>query len=201
MRAVESIAAVDLRDYERARAAASVEDSWDDPCHSDTSWRLVPTRGPCCARSSCPTPVADTVWVDAGLAYSGLSDDVKEHLAGLHVAHDFRAALNSAGHDYPIVAHPIVRVHRETGEKIRRVNFTQRPSILGLDRPESRELLTLVLDEYRKPEHQVRFSWRPGSIPFWDNRATVHYGVRNYGDFPRLLERILTADEPLYADL
>lgn len=25
--------------------------------------------------------------------------------------------------------------------------------------------------------------------------------VRNYGDFPRLLERILIADEPQYADL
>jgi len=27
-----------------------------------------------------------------------------------------------------------------------------------------------------------------------------HYAVRNYGDFPRLLERILIADEPQYAD-
>ncbi|MEI9964249.1 MAG: TauD/TfdA family dioxygenase [Caulobacteraceae bacterium] len=61
--------------------------------------------------------------------------------------------------------------------------------------------LTQVLDAYRKPEHQVRFSWRPGSIAFWDNRAAVHYAVRNYGDFPRLLDRILIADEPQYADL
>jgi alpha-ketoglutarate-dependent sulfate ester dioxygenase len=29
----------------------------------------------------------------------------------------------------------------------------------------------------------------------------VHYPVRNYGDFPRLLERILIADEPQYAGL
>jgi len=62
-------------------------------------------------------------------------------------------------------------------------------------------LLSIVHDQYRKPELQVRFSWRPGSIAFWDNRAAVHYAVRNYGDFPRLLERILIADEPQYADL
>jgi hypothetical protein len=56
-------------------------------------------------------------------------------------------------------------------------------------------------DQYRKPEFQVRFSGRPGSVAFWDNRAAGHYAMRNYGDFPRLLERILIADEPQYADL
>ena len=69
-----------------------------------------------------------------------------------------------------------------------------------LNQAESRELLS-IHDQYRKPEFQVRFSWRPGSVAFWDNRAAVHYAVRNYGDFPRLLERILIADEPQYADL
>ena len=130
-----------------------------------------------------------------------LADDVKERLEGLHVTHDYRDALVSAGQDYPIVAHPIVRTHRETGKKILFVNFTEHPWIVGLDQTESRELLSIVHDQYRKPEHQVRFSWRPGSIAFWDNRAAVHYAVRNYGDFPRLLERILIADEPQYAEL
>ena len=73
--------------------------------------------------------------------------------------------------------------------------------VVGLDRDVSRELLSIVHDQYRKPEFQVRFSWRPGSIAFWDNRAAVHYAVRNYGDYPRLLERILIADDPQYADL
>jgi taurine dioxygenase len=47
----------------------------------------------------------------------------------------------------------------------------------------------------------VRFSWRPGSIAFWDNRAVVHIAIRNYGDFPRALDRVLIADEPHYAEL
>jgi alpha-ketoglutarate-dependent taurine dioxygenase len=143
----------------------------------------------------------DTIWVDAGLAYDRLPEEVKERLEGLHVTHDYRDALAGAGQDYPIVAHPIVRTHRETGKKILFVNFTEHPWIVGLDRAESRELLSIVHDQYRKPELQVRFSWRPGSIAFWDNRAAVHYAVRNYGDFPRLLERILIADEPQYAEL
>ena len=100
------------------------------------------------------------------------------------------------------MAHPIVRTHRETGRKILFVNFTEHPWIVGLDRAESRELLSIVHDQYRKPELQVRFSSRPGSIAFWDNRRTIreHCAVRNFGDFPRLLERSLIADEPQYGE-
>ena len=172
-----------------------------DAYHSDTSWRLVPTWGAVLRAVDLPPVGGDTVWVDAHLAYQGLSDDLKARLEGLHVTHDFRAALNADGHDYPIVAHPLVRTHRETGEKILWVNLTQNPQILGVELAESRELIGEVLRQYKRPEFQVRFSWKPGSVAFWDNRAAVHYAVRNYGDYPRLLHRVLIADETLYADL
>jgi len=197
--AIHRIAATEAKKHEKIAELQQAE-GWD-PYHSDTSWRLVPTWGAVLRAVTLPEVGGDTIWVDAGLAYDGLPDDVKERLAGLHVTHDYRAALTGAGHDYPIVAHPLVRTHRETGRKILWANFSQHPWIVGLDTGESRALLSVVHDQYRKPEYQVRFSWRPGSLAFWDNRAAVHYAVRNYGDFPRLLERILIADEPQYADL
>jgi alpha-ketoglutarate-dependent taurine dioxygenase len=197
--AIHQISAAEAKNHQKIAELATSE-GWD-PYHSDTSWRLVPTWGAVLRAVTLPDVGGDTIWVDAGLAYDALPEEAKERLAGLHVTHDYRAALLGSGHDYPIVAHPIVRTHRETGRKILWVNFSQRPWIVGLDRDESTELLSIVHDQYRKPEYQVRFSWRPGSIAFWDNRAAVHYAVRNYGDFPRLLERILIADEPQYADL
>jgi alpha-ketoglutarate-dependent taurine dioxygenase len=197
--AIHQISATDAAKHEKSAARLKAE-GWD-PYHSDTSWRLVPTWGAVLRAVTLPDAGGDTIWVDAGLAYDGLDDDVKERLDGLFVTHDFRPALVANGYDYPIVAHPIVRTHRETGKKILWVNFSQHPTIVGLDNAEARDLLTTILDQYRKPEYQVRFSWRPGSVAFWDNRAAVHYAVRNYGDFPRLLERILIADEPQYADL
>jgi alpha-ketoglutarate-dependent sulfate ester dioxygenase len=130
-----------------------------------------------------------------------LPEAIKLRVEGRFVTHDFRDALSRKGLDYPIVSHPIVKTHRETGEKILWVNFSQKPHIIGLGIVESKEILNAILDEYRRPEIQVRFSWAPGSVAFWDNRAAVHYAVRNYGDFPRLLDRILIADEPQYADL
>jgi len=201
--ALHQISAADFQknaSERKAIAAADPEQIWDG-YHTDTSWRLVPTWGAVLRAVDLPPVGGDTIWVDAHAAYESLSDEVKARLEGLHVTHDFRDALTKSGHDYPIVAHPVVRTHRETGEKILWVNYTQRPSIVGLDRAESRELLEIILRQYKKPEHQVRFSWRPGSIAFWDNRAAVHYAVRNYGDYPRLPERILIADEPLWTNL
>ncbi len=194
---IHKISATDFAKYERVKDPTTVEAGY----HTDTSWRLVPTWGAVLRAVNLPEVGGDTIWVDAGAAYEGLSESLKARLDGLHVTHDYREALSRAGFDYPIVAHPIVRTHRETGKKILWVNFTQRPHIIGLDLAEGRDILAQILDAYRKPEHQVRFSWRPGSIAFWDNRAAVHYAVRNYGDFPRLLDRILIADEPQYADL
>jgi taurine dioxygenase len=202
--AIHQISAVEATAHEKsARDQAAHErraENWD-PYHSDTSWRLVPTWGAVLRAVTLPEVGGDTIWVDAGLAYEKLPDEAKQRLEGRYVTHDYRAALLGSGHDYPIVAHPVVRTHRETGRKTLWVNFSQHPWIVGLDRDESRELLSIAHDQYRKPEFQVRFSWQPGSIAFWDNRAAVHYAVRNYGDFPRLLERILIADEPQYADL
>ena len=195
---IHNIAAHDNARFDKRQAAAIRP---GEAYHSDTSWRLVPTWGAVLRAVDLPPVGGDTVWVDAHLAYEGLSDDLKARLEGLHVTHDFRAALNADGHDYPIVAHPVVRAHRETGEKILWVNLTQKPQILGVELAESRDLIDEILLQYKRPEFQVRFSWKPGSVAFWDNRAAVHYAVRNYGDYPRLLHRVLIADEPLYAEL
>lgn len=195
--AIHKIAAVDFKDPGTPREDARRWDAY----HTDTSWRLVPTWGAVLRAVTLPPCGGDTIWVSGSLAYDSLDERLKQRLADLHVTHDFRPALKRSGHDYPIVAHPVVRVHPQTGERILWVNFSQDPSIVGVDRAEAEALLVEILDRYRRPENQVRFSWRPGSIAFWDNRATVHYAVRNYGDFPRTMDRVLIADEPLHADL
>lgn len=196
---IHKIAAIDQPRYESLQSARPVGPG--EAYHSDTSWRLVPTWGAVLRAVDLPPIGGDTIWVDAHLAWQGLSDELQARLEQLHVTHDFRAALNASDHDYPIVAHRLVRTHRETGEKILWVNFTQNPQILGVELAASAALLAEVLRQYQRPEFQVRFNWRPGSVAFWDNRGAVHYAVRNYGAYPRELDRVLIADEPLYADL
>jgi len=194
---LHQISAADAARYEKKRLDVKPGDGY----HTDTSWRLVPTWGAVLRAVDLPPVGGDTIWVDAHQAYEGLSDELKDRLENLYVTHDFRSALTANGHEYPVVSHPVVRTHRETGEKILWVNFTQKPQILRVELSESRALLDEILRAYKRPEIQVRFSWRPGSVAFWDNRGAVHYAVKNYGDYPRLLHRVLIADEPLYADL
>jgi taurine dioxygenase len=90
-----------------------------------------------------------------------------------------------------------VRVHPETGEKAIYANsiFTRR--ILGVSEAESADLLRLLFDQVKRPEVQVRWSWRPNSIAFWDNRATQHYAVNDYSELRRMERVTIVGDRPV----
>ena len=80
--------------------------------------------------------------------------------------------------------HPVVRTHPETGRKGLFVNTQFTQSVLGLSKMESNAILELLYHHCEKPEYTCRFRWRRGSVAFWDNRATLHYALDDYGDTP-----------------
>ena len=48
-----------------------------------------------------------------------------------------------------------------------------------------------------QPEYTVRYHWHAGDIGFWDNRATQHAVVGDFGDAHRVIQRVtLRGDEP-----
>ena len=74
-----------------------------------------------------PATGGDTAFSDMAAAYDGLDDEMKERLDGLQAAHDYTSAFGSFVDDskkaemreqYPVVHHPIVRTHPETGRKL-----------------------------------------------------------------------------------
>ena len=162
--------------------------------HTDTSWLVRPAWGAVLREVDIPALGGDTIWANGHAVYESLSDELKAKIADLYVVHDFQSSLKRVGLDYPIVAHPLVRVHPETGEKVLWINFSQHPSVIGWDRADSAALVAELERAYSRPEFQVRFKWTKHALAFWDNRAGLHYPVSNYGDYPREMERVLIED-------
>jgi taurine dioxygenase len=174
---------------ERKLYGSNISGRW----HTDTSWLLQPTLGAVLRAVDLPPLGGDTLWADTGAVYRALPAELREEIDNLQVVHDFKKSLDKVGYDYPILAHPLVRTHPETGEDGLFINFSQNPSVIGWSPEKSKQLIDRLLLEFNKPEHQVRFKWREHSLAFWDNRSTLHYPVYNYGDYPRRMERVLIA--------
>lgn len=84
--------------------------------------------------------------------------------------------------------HPIVQVHPETGEHALVLgNFVQR--FIGLSKGDSQKLLELFQSHITSPENTLRWSWKVGDVVIWDNRATQHRAVNDYGDQRRVVHR------------
>jgi len=44
-------------------------------------------------------------------------------------------------------------------------------------------------------ENTVRWRWEAGDVAIWDNRATQHYAVDDYGTQARIVRRVTLAGE------
>ena len=54
---------------------------------------------------------------------------------------------------------------------------------------ESAPLLEYLNRHSQRPEFQIRFRWRKGSLALWDNRSTQHYAANDYYPERRRMER------------
>jgi taurine dioxygenase len=95
------------------------------------------------------------------------------------------------------VEHPVVRVHPETGRRALFVSPGFTLGIKGFPGRQSADFLRLLYKHATQPELLFRHRWEPGTLVFWDNRATMHYGVNDYGDARRVMHRVtLRGDIP-----
>jgi taurine dioxygenase len=90
-----------------------------------------------------------------------------------------------------------VRTHPETGRKSLYVNLAHTLRFADMTEEESAPLLGYLFAQQIKPEFTCRFRWRPGSLAFWDNRASLHYPLNDYHGHRRVMHRVtLLGDRP-----
>ncbi len=177
--------------------------------HSDTAYLENPPMGAILCARELPPVGGDTLFANMYMAYDSLSDGMKRLLSGL-------VAINSSAKPdalltrkerimtkpdeeaEPLVSeHPVVRTHPETGRKILYVNSGHTTGFKGMTHEESAPILDFLFAHQTRPEFTCRFHWRPGSVAFWDNRATQHNPVNDYDGYKRVMHRVTIAgDKP-----
>jgi len=182
---------------------AYAENIW----HSDVSWREIPSKASVLRAVEVPELGGDTLWADMYAVYEGLSPALRSFVDGLTAVHDFVPAfapfiaqekLVEMRAKFPVVHHPVVRVHPVTGRRLLYVNGSFTTRILGMSLNQSDALLRLLYEQTAMPEYHCRFHWQPNSIAMWDNRCTQHYATQNYWPQRRVMERAtIIGDRPL----
>lgn len=93
--------------------------------------------------------------------------------------------------------HPVVIAHPSTGRKTLYVNAAFAVRFEGWTEQESAGLLQYLYQHAASPQFGCRFVWQPGSIAFWDNRATWHRALNDYPGYLRLMHRVTVQGVPL----
>jgi alpha-ketoglutarate-dependent sulfate ester dioxygenase len=189
--------------------------SYTSGWHTDVTPAVNPPAGSILRADVVPEFGGDTTFTNLVAAYEGLSDPVKRFVDTLWAEHRYGA--NSSGvtssragssqsrfdQNSLVAHHPVVRVHPRTGERALFVNPVFTDHILDVAPVESRWILDHLFTHLSHPELTVRFHWEPGSVAFWDNRATAHLGPQDIGhlDVERILHRVtLIGDVPVGVD-
>ena len=179
-----------------------------DHWHTDVTFALEPPAISILRAVELPPIGGDTQWANTEVAFDRLPPPLQRLAAELHAVHtnayDYGRALNSDNDNdarrhrdvFTSVIfeteHPVVRLHPETGRPTLLLGGFAR-QIVGFPSDASRDLLRIFASYVTRPEHVVRWRWRPGDVAIWDNRATQHYAVNDYGDAHRVVQRVTVA--------
>jgi taurine dioxygenase len=152
-----------------------------------------------------PPHGGDTTWANTATAYEDLSPDLRalaDKLWALHTnEYDYLSNKQNVSEDdlrrYQEVftstvyetEHPVVHVHPETGERSLILGHFVK-NILGVPSRDSAHLFQVLQDHVTRLENTVRWRWAAGDVAVWDNRATQHYAINDYGDQHRLVRRV-----------
>ncbi|MEP9409240.1 TauD/TfdA family dioxygenase [Peribacillus frigoritolerans] len=154
-----------------------------------------------------PDVGGDTVWANTNEAYEDLPDGLKKLADELWAIHtneydyaQFKPAENiddEVKKKYRDVfestiyktRHPVVHVHAETGKRhLLLGGFAGR--VEGYTTSESERLLSIFDSYVTRLENTVRWQWSEGDVAIWDNLATQHYAIADYGDQHRVVRRV-----------
>ena len=158
----------------------------------------IPRRG--------DTMLGGTQFSNMAAAYRDLPEAMKHDLADAQVLFSTdkynRAAhaLSSPGGDYEAwsknrhnrepVPHPLFLTHPVSGNKMLYCNPGYATAIEGLPKDESDAIIAFFVEHQLQEKYLYTFTWSENDVLIWDNLATIHRAIADYGpDEHRLIKR------------
>jgi taurine dioxygenase len=184
--------------------------------HTDVTFEAAPPQVSVLRIVVVPPYGGDTVWTNTAAAYEELPAALRAFADQLWAVHgndfDYAAtrldpnAHGATRHQEVFTRrliqaeHPLVRVHPESGERTLVAGHFLK-SFIGYNTQDSDHLYALFQNHITRLENTVRWRWQPGDVAIWDNRATQHYAINDYGDEHRVVRRVTIAgDLPVAVD-
>jgi taurine dioxygenase len=153
----------------------------------------------------------ETGYIDQIDAYERLPDELQQRIEGLEVVYKFgpvesspwcarekvkylkvgpanRSMYERAERDWPAVVHPLVFTQPDTGRKALNLSPRFAQYVLGMDREESDELLTL-LSNHLWDSSAYYHRWKPDEMVLWDNWRMLHRVTPAPYEEVRIVER------------
>ncbi|MGA8371892.1 MAG: TauD/TfdA family dioxygenase [Acidimicrobiales bacterium] len=188
---------------------AVLEDMPDSPpkadfWHTDVAFARTPPDIAVLAMVDTPPVGGDTLWLNLYDLYDGLSPAMQDVVSLLDLELDLgaplrKAVVNMSGEaEYermvastPLMRHPLVRVHPETGRRALYLCGAFMRGISGMDPADSAVVLDLLRGKLADPNLQVRWRWRQHDVAMWDERCTNHRANSDHAPGHRLVRRCL----------
>jgi taurine dioxygenase len=155
--------------------------------HSDASFKVSPCSISLLHGVAIPDVGGDTQFANMYLAYETLSHGMKKLLEGLEGIHMQEERL--LDHSSPerleasrralTIAHPLVKVHPETGRKSLYIG-DKVMQIAGMTVEESKPLIRFLVEHSRRPQFIYCHRWEKDDLLVWDNRCVNHMALANY---------------------
>lgn len=177
--------------------------------HTDVTFVDAFPKGSILRGINLPEAGGDTLWANGVTAYEGLPEPLRHLSNTLWAVHsndydyaELLSATKPSNAEEDLVKqhknvfastiyeteHPVVHVHPVSGERSLLLgHFLKR--FVGLNQADSQRLFSILQEHATKPENTVRWTWQPGDVAFWDNRATQHRAVADFALQRRTLRR------------
>ena len=165
--------------------------------HQDTAYTPNLCKGSMLRLITVPPQGGDTVFCDTAKAYNDLPHSMKQHLATLETLQCLRSVppeqlWGMAGHsafqmpdengevvpmkfrEFPLVRHPMVVSHPESGRKALLLSPQGYIKILGMTQEDGDALFNEVVTHAVQDKYCYRHRWATNDLVLWDNRRTMH---------------------------